>query len=231
MAESEAYERRLRLGASPVVAGASSLLMPGAGQLYNGEVLKGLAYFGATAALVGTTAFTPREGALEGGWYPMVGLAVWGASIADAAYNVHHREEHRPYGGATVAFSGHFGNMGPHYGTSVDLMLRPGVSLGLDRVGYTPQPEGGFDLTVGSRLMLALEGQRLRPGAFIGAGVRHGRPTGVQDITTRTALSAGANVRYYPVTRHFLEADVRYDREGLGAGITTGIGLGVHLGR
>lgn len=231
VAASEAYERKLNLGASPVVAGASSMVIPGAGQLYNGQVWKGLAYFGAVASLVGTTAFTPREQALDGGWWPMLGVAVWGASAADAAYNVHRREETRPKMGATVGFSGGFGNVGPHYGASVDLMLREGVSLGLDRVGYTPGPDDAFDLTAGSRLMLASEGDRWRPGAFVGAGVRHGRLPEDPRIFTRTAFYAGGNLRYYPVTRYFLEGDVRYERDGLGDGFTAGIGFGVHLGR
>jgi len=231
VAASEAYERKLNLGANPVVAGASSMVIPGAGQLYNGQVWKGLAYFGAVSALVGTTAFTPRDNALDGGWWPMLGVAVWGASAADASYNVHRREEKRPRLGATVGFSGGFGNLGPQYGANVDLMLREGVSLGLDRMGYTPGPDDAFDLTGGTRLMLASEGEHWRPGAFVGAGVRHGRLPDDPIVYTRTAFYAGTNLRYYVVTRYFLEGDLRYERDGLGNGITAGVGFGVHLGR
>ncbi len=206
-------------------------MIPGAGQLYNGQIWKGLGYFGAVASLVGTTAFTPREDALDGGWWPMLGVAVWGASVADAAYNVHRREENRPRMGATASFTGGFGNLGPQYGASLDLMLREGVSLGLDRVGYTPGIDDAFDLTVGSRLMFASEGERWRPGAFVGAGVRHGRLVDDPRIYTRTAFYAGGNLRYYVVTRYFLEGDVRYEKDGLGDGLTAGVGFGVHFGR
>lgn len=232
-AASEAYERKLNLAASPAVAGTASLIIPGGGQLYNGQVWKGLAYFGAVSALVGTTAFTPNENSLDGGWWPMLGIAVWGASIADASYNVHRREEKRPVMGATLALTGGFGNdpVGPLYGLSADVMLREGVSIGLDRVGYTPGADRRFDATVGSRLMLASEGDRWRPGVFVGAGVRHGRLANDPRLYTRTTFNAGVNLRYYVVTRYFLEGDARYERDGLGNGLTAGIGMGVHFGR
>jgi hypothetical protein len=255
VAESEDYERRMNLGNSPGVAGGASLLVPGAGQIYNGEILKGIAYFTVTGALVAGLVFQPESEDIHPGLWPMVGAAVWGASVADAAYRVHQREDTRPRLGVQVsgglAYGG--GDFPQHAGLSADLMLRRGISIGLDRVGYTPQPDGGWDLAAGSRVILAAEGEKFRPGLLVGLGVRHGRaydeaveptlstatlppPTGEVPIEepvtqTRTTFSIGTQLRYYVVPRYFLEADLRYENTGDWAGGTASLGFGVHLGR
>ena len=233
VADSVAYERTMNLGASPAVAGAASALIPGAGQLYNRQAWKGIGYFFAVSTLVGTAAFDTGEEVVDGGWWPMLGLALWGASVADATYNVHRREERRPVMGAQLSLSSGFGKLayGPHYGLSADVMLREGLSIGLDRTGYSPGPDGRFDAHVGSRLMLAAESPRWRPAVFVAGGLRHGRDDADAPIATRTAFGLGVGVRYYVVARYFIEADTRLDLDGLGSGVSAGVGMGVHVGR
>ena len=69
--------------------------------------------------------------------------------------------------------------------------------------------------------MLATEGERFRPGAFLAFGVRHGRDRldplplqHVESITdrriTRTVFGAGGNLRYYVVPRYFTEVELRW---------------------
>lgn len=232
IAESEAYERRLHLGASPVVAATASLLIPGAGQLYNRQVWKGVGYFAVVSALVSTSVISVSDEPLSDLW-PLFGVTVWGASVADAAFNVHRREERRPRMGGQLSFGSNYGaGMVPvRLGVSGDLMLREGLSVGLDRVGYSPAPDGGFDVGGGPRVMLSPEGEDWRPAVYMGLGIRHGRPDASQPVVTRTVFAAGANLRAYIVPRYFIEGDVRYERDGLGNAIAGGIGMGIHLGR
>lgn len=232
VAESEAFERRLHLGASPVVAGAASAFVPGAGQLYNGQVWKGLTHFAVVSALVSTSILGARDQPLSNLW-PMVGVTVWGASVADAAYNVHRRETHRPRQGGQLSFGTTYGagQVPIRMGLSGDVMLRDGVSVGIDDLGYSPGPDGGFELAGGTRLMLAAEGETWRPGVHVGMGLRHGRTDLDAPALTRLAFAAGVNLRVYVEPRYFVEADVRYERDGLRHPIVGGIGMGIHLGR
>lgn len=230
--QSRQYERKLNLGASPVVAGGASLVIPGAGQFYNRQYLAGSAYFLATSGLLAGALFQPQDTPASAFW-PAVGVALWGASVADAAYNVHKREESRPIMGGQIAWSlATGGEAWPiHTGFSADVMLRRGLSIGLDRIGYTPF-EDGYDLHAGSRLMVGMDNsQRFRAGALVGFGIRHGQIPGTQAIITRTVFSAGGNLRYYFVPRYFAEVDLRWENEGDWNGIVSGVSMGVHLGR
>lgn len=234
VADSRTYEEGLNLGASPGVAGAASVVIPGAGQLYNNQLWKGLGYFAVSSSLLAGVIFNPTAEELGDGFWPALGAGIWGASIADAIYNVHRRELTRPQLGATVSLAGAFGGdrWPTHLGLSADVMLRPGVSIGLDRVGYTPGPDGSWDLQGGSRFMLASEGERWRPYALLGLGFRHGRAPGPDTtLVTRSVLSAGGGLRYYVVPRYFLDVDARWEQDGDYAGWSSGVGMGVHLGR
>lgn len=234
MERSRDYERQLNLANSPVVAAGASLVIPGAGQVYNHQPWKGAGYFAVTAALMAGVILNPTEDQLGQGFWPTLGAGVWGASIADAAYNVHRRERHRPELGGVLSWSGQFGGrvQARHYGVSADLMLRKNLSIGLDRVGFTRAPEGAWDIHAGSRLMLTTTGRRWRPHALIAVGIRHGRQPGDQDIlATRAVFSAGGGLRYYVVPRYFLELEARWERDGQRSGLTSGVGLGFHLGR
>ena len=233
--ESQAYEERLKLGTSPGVAGAASLVIPGAGQLYNGQLMKGLAYFGTTSLLLAGEVLDPAASDIGSGFWPLLGAATWGAAVADAVYSVHHHEERRPVMGVQLSLGGTFGPLDArwpnHFGMSADLMLRKGVSIGLDRVGYTPF-QGGWDSQLGSRLLLAADGgRRLRPHALIGLGVRYGKAPGAESYLTRIVASGGAGVRYYVVPRYFIEAEGRYESSGEAEGATGSLGFGIHLGR
>ncbi len=240
--ESRDYEERMGLGSSPAVAGTASLVIPGAGQWYNGDYAKGVGYFLATAGLLAGVVFDPTNDATVSSLGPMLGLGLWGASIADGAYGVHRWERRRPVTGGQLSFSAAQGGgeWPTHMGVSADLMLRKGLSIGLDRVGYTWGEDESWDLAAGSRVMVAAEGgKRWRPSALVALGVRHGRAptgsiaTGAEDrvLVTRTTFSAGGGLRYYVVPRYFLEVEGRYENAGDWSGMTGAVGFGVHVGR
>lgn len=233
--ESREYQEGLKLGASPGVAGSASLVIPGAGQLYNGQIWKGLGYFGATSSLLAGVILDPAASDIGNGFWPLLGAVVWGASIADATYNVHRHEDRRPVMGVQLSGSGLFGpveNQWPaHFGLSADLMLRKGLSIGLDRVGYTPSQDG-WDTQFGSRLLLAIDGdRRFRPHTLIGLGVRYGKVPGAESYLTRVVASGGVGLRYYVVPRYFVEAETRYESSGEASGMVGSLGMGIHLGR
>ena len=232
--DSEDFERSNHLDDSPAIAGIASFVVPGAGQVYNDQVFKGLAFFGgASLVLVETVVPEDRGRLFERGFFPMLGAGLWGASIADAVYNVHRREAHRPKMGVTLSTSAGYGTgqWPVHLGVSVDVLLRPGLSIGLDRVGLTPVDQG-WDGQFASRLMVAREGQKFRPHLLFGLGVRHGQEPGPSTkLVTRTFASAGAGFRYYTVPRYFIEVDGRYEVAGDTSGWVGGLGMGVHLGR
>ncbi len=239
------YEKRLNLGHSPVIAGTSSFMIPGAGQFYNGQKSKGALYFGATAVLMSGALFVPRLGPsgvegvddLDPRVWPVLGAMVWGASIADATYNVKHLEDKRPILGTTIGWGGLFG-AGPwpfHQGLSADVIVTEGLSVGLDRVGFTTWGDGGYDVQLGSRLMLAYEGGKLRPGVFGAFGLRYGHQPSDGPYPNLTAgrgvAGAGVNLRYYVVPRYFTEVEGRIEYGGDEIVGVAGFGLGVHLGR
>jgi hypothetical protein len=231
---SEHYERKLNLGSSPAVAAITSAVVPGAGQLYNGQVWKGAAYFGATSTMLAGTLVNPSDLQVSRAFWPVLGATIWGASIADALYNVHRREEKRPILGGQISLGGSFGGdpFGHHFGLSGDVMLRPGLSLGLDRLGWSGgYPEGGYDLHVGSRLMVAAEWQKFRPGLLLAFGLRHGRLEPESVLLTRFVFGAGANLRYYVVPRYFMELGMRWERDGEWDALVSSVSMGLHVGR
>jgi hypothetical protein len=231
--QSQAYEAKLNLGSSPTMAGGASLVIPGAGQMYNGQVWKGIAYFAATGTVM--SSLLSGSDLTSNGVVAMLGISLWGASVADAVYNVHRNEEDRPSRGATLsAGAGFHGSaLYPHHiGLSGDLMLGQGFSIGVDRVGYTPYAEGGWDAAVGSRFMVALrEGRRWRPAGFMTMGYRHGQAPGGTALLSRLVFGGGANIRYYPVPRYFTEIEARWEQNGIEGNLGAGVMLGVHLGR
>jgi hypothetical protein len=226
------YERRLNLSHSPVVAGTASLAMPGAGQFYDKHYVKGAAYFGATAILMSGFVVAPKDN-LDPRVWPVMGLAVWGASVADAVYNVHRAEERRPYTGWTLAYGGSFGaGRWPfHQGLSAEVIPITGLSLGLDRVGYTTWGAGGYDWSLGSRLMVAADQKRARLGAFAAFGLRYGHDPNLRYTEFRAVVGGGVDVRYYVVPRYFVDVDARVEYGGEDVAAVAGLGAGVHIGR
>lgn len=234
---SRAWKEDQRLGSSPALAGSASLVIPGAGQIYNQQVWKGLAYFGATSGLLAGLVWNPTDDQIATAFWPMLGAGVWGAAVADATYNVHRREEHRPRLGGQLSLSAvqGGGDWPTHVGMSGDLMLAKGLSIGLDRVGYTWGTDGRWDLNAGSRVIVAGEGERWRPYVLLALGARHGRAPSLDGadrvLVTRTTLAGGGGLRYYVVPRYFLEVDARFESAGDWTGFSGSTGFGVHLGR
>lgn len=223
----------------PFTAGAASVAIPGAGQLYRGQYAKGLAYFLATSALLVTTLYDPID-EVHTGAIALAGAALWGGSVADAASS--DPGARRRIEGLQVSFSGGFGvqdwRWPTHYGLSADLPLFHrdtetgpiGISVGLDRVGVTPYPDG-WDAHVGSRILAGWEGQRWRPAALVAFGLRTGElPTGTARLT-RTVIGVGGELRYFMTPRYFTLLEARWERDGDQNGLRSGVGLGLHLGR
>ena len=226
----------LDLRHSPVVAGLASGVLPGTGQVYNGQWVKGGAFllgFAATAG--GAFGLSALNGATEAGLAlgppPTRALAamVWGWSIADASWNVHRREGFRPREGVAVSYAGRWapGDAPAGSGFAADWILEPGFSVGLDRVGTARDDAGNGWGSLGARLMFAAEGDRLRPGAFVSSAV-------VLDATggspVRAVTGAGGNLRWYATPRYFLETDLRAELEEKVVRPVGGLGLGVHFG-
>ncbi|MFT7519408.1 MAG: hypothetical protein ACI9MC_001549 [Kiritimatiellia bacterium] len=228
---SRRFEERLNLKQNPVVAGLSSGLVPGAGQIYNRQYLKGGVFFGATALLVGgVTIFSAKRDDVPNASGAAIGLALWGASIADGVYNVHRNEQVRPRTGGAIGWSTGFGVDGrAHTGLMVELNPIKHVSIGLDRTGWSRLSDG-WDLHLGSRLLGTIDLERWRLGAFLSYGVRGGERVG-QGFTVRGVIGTGLSVRYYTTPRYFIEIDQRVEADGGELSPVVGIAMGVHLGR
>jgi uncharacterized caspase-like protein len=235
--KSRQLELDLHLGSSPVIAGVASSLLPGAGQVYNHQIFKGLVYLGATSAFLSGFVLDPTNRYDPTGYgspiLPTLGLALWGASIADGIYNVHRNETERPVGGVQLGYAAMVGGSEEypyHLGASADVVLFDGVSVGLDGVGYTQYGLNRYDIAAGSRLMWGVEGSnKFRPGVFGAFGVRYGRDH--QESVTRFVGAPGVDLRYYVVPRYFVELEGRYEFGALWQGPVFGLGLGTHLGR
>jgi len=240
---SQAFVEELNLGESPTVAGGLSLLVPGGGQLYNGQRTKAVGYFLGTAAFVGggTVFSLGKDDVRTGGVAAAIGFSLWGASIADAVQHVHMNERHRPRTATAIGWStGWSDDTRAHTGLMVEVTPVEHLSLGLDRTGYTRHPNGGWDVHLGSRLVFALEGERFRPGVFVSYGLRLGRtgldlPDNVvpsqRPIVLRGVIGGGMMVRYHTTTRYFIELDARVERDGYDVRGVAGIGMGVLIGR
>jgi hypothetical protein len=231
VADSERRMREQRIGSSPGLAGAMSTMIPGAGQLYNGQTLKGVLYFGGTASLLGSTYFTRvGEGGGQAVGMTMLGAALWGASIADAAYNVHRREDGPPEGGATLAFTARGDDTVPvRLGLTGELHVVRGLFIGLDQLGAGWDDRGRWDLHLGSRLRYELGHGVIRPSALVAAGIRTG-DLGASQVT-RPVFGFGLDARYHPVPRYFMAPELRYELDGVEHGAFFGLSAGLHLGR
>jgi len=243
--------RAIDLRESPAIAGLASSVLPGAGQVYNDQWVRGALFFGGVVSLsgvgYGVSFYQDRQfdgSPLGPNVSTMLGTMLYGWSIADAAWQVHEREDFRPRTGVTLSLESLWyetdwdksmdSDGGDNTllreahsnGFSVDWIIKPGFSLGLDRVGLIRYTEG-MDVAVGGRLMVAPEWDRLRPGAFVATGFRVG--TG-GEATFRPVFSGGGNIRWYLTPRYFVNYEVRYEQEAGEPYTTHGGGLGVHLG-
>jgi hypothetical protein len=225
---------------SALVGGAASTLVPGGGQFYNGQWAKGTAMFAGTFALLGGSLLADEEGFFRGsitGPDPLrLGAAMlYGASIADAAWNVQRREAGHPQGGWTLATSAVWGPHGVDSpwaaGLSAEWLARPGLAVALDRTGWTRAPDGSSAWSAGGRLQLAFaEGPRMRPGAFAAVGLRV-RDTAETAPAAEPVVGLGTNLRWYVTPRYFVEGEVRVETDGGAPVMVAGGGLGLHFGQ
>ncbi len=170
---------------SPLVASGLSVLVPGGGQIYNRQGVKGAFLMAGTFALFAGSVFVPDEGFFSGsitGPDPLsLGAAMlYGTAIADAAYHANPRpgrETRHPGTGATVAtYAGWdpaagFGN--PYVaGLSADWLITPNIALGVDRIGWTRNTATQSRWNFGSRVSFAVDGKHWRPYAFLAGGGR-----------------------------------------------------------
>jgi hypothetical protein len=229
------FVKELDLHDSPALAGASSLLVPGGGQIYNRRPARGAAYFLSTAALVGggtLFSFTGPDDRARANVATALGIAVWGASIADAVHDVRRAETVRPRTGFALGWSMGFSPYeAPRMGLLADVTPVPHLTLGIDRLGATFRLGGPWEVFLGSRLILAAEGEVVRPGVFVAQGVRGGQRTLAGPIEIRGVFGAGALVRVYATPRYFLELDGRWEYDQPRHGASVGVGLGVPIGR
>lgn len=240
-----------------LVAAGFSTLVPGAGQLYQKQWKKGAVMLGSSALLLGSGVAlrSVGQGGLGDGSLTgpnpayLLGVGVWGWSVSDAA--LHGKPDGpRPLDGYTLsAETAWWRTMQTPYtaGVAADFMLRPGLSIGLDRTGYTRSvlADGGM-FAIGGRVMLAKDWERLRPGVFVATGLRAGYftdPRAVDPFTeeplelttpdrlVRLAVAAGVNTRLYLNDRYFVSYELRYELDGHLPRLTHAGGVGVHLGR
>jgi hypothetical protein len=228
---------------SPYIAGGLSVLTPGAGQAYNGQWVKGGLLFLGTASLFGGGVLWQsadpqgRSGSLIGSDLAMgIGAALYGFSVADAAWTARKKETFRPRKGVVLLTeTGWEVSEGTEWptdtGIAADWIMVPGFSLGLDRTGIVTHADGSRTFGMGSRMTLGADAwRRLRPGAFMAFGFRAGSfDDGISGL--RPAWAAGANLRWYLTPRYLVELEGREQWVGQRANLVLAGGIGVHLGR
>lgn len=224
---------------SPMIAAGASTALPGAGQFYNGQWVKGGLFFVGTFALAGGSLLSADDAFFRGSitgpdYLRLTAAMLYGAAIADAAWQVDKRETFRPMRGFTLSTSALWApdvDMGSPWtaGLSSEWLVTKGFSLGLDRVGWTGSPDGRSAWNVGTRLSLHVDGKRWRPGVFASPGLRVHTPAGGA-TTVAPVMSGGGNLRWYVTPRYFVENEVRVEFEGGPPVFLFGGGLGVHFG-
>jgi hypothetical protein len=193
---------------SPLVASGLSLILPGAGQIYNQQGVKGGLLMAGTFALFAGSVFVPDRSFFSGsitGPDPLaLGAAMlYGTAVADAAWNANPhpgREARHPSGGGTLStYAGWDPSVGadtPYVaGISGEWWVTPNLALGVDRVGWTRQSELESRWNFGSRVSFAVDGDRWRPYAFVAGGGR------VIETADRDATDAGTVGRFAAMER------------------------------
>jgi hypothetical protein len=244
---------RIDLRHSPVIAASASALLPGAGQAYNGQWAKGAGMLIGWGAATGGAFSVQRAMGdnvdLAGGMFftgPTPGLMiaqmVRGWAAADG-WQVLRREAGRPVTGVVLTYGTAWrgakegedtvtGDLAlAATGLSVDWVMEPGFSLGLDRTGYIRRPEGSVLFDTGARMAFGFfERSRLRPSLFVYGGLE-------VDTARQAAVpvagqaGAGADLRWYLTPRYFVTVEGRGGVRGEELAWSSGAGLGLHLGR
>lgn len=230
---------------NPYVAMSFSTLIPGAGQMYNRQYGKGMLYLGGTYVLVGTgLAFNTVGG--EGPSFKgsvigptpanAAGFALWGMAMSQAYYQQKYgleRPDRKPEGvhvSLETAWRNDWDQ--PHTtGVAVDWVITPGVSIGLDRTGWTKTANSADErvFNVGGRIMIAPEWQRFRPGVFGATNLRIGRHEASQR-TVRGVLAAGVQLRFFATPRYYFTIETRGELDDGELYWINGGGLGVQFG-
>lgn len=225
---------------SPLLAGGASTLLPGAGQFYNGQWVKGGVLFAGTAAFLGSSVLAAGtsdrfwNGSITGpDMLRLTAAMFYGAAIADASYQARRREVFRPMKGWTMSTTALWSpdRMSAPYtaGMNVEWLAAKGLSVSLDRIGWTHTPDRENVWSLGSRLGLSIDGERVKPGLFVALGGRVRDPDGGPAVLHYT-VGAGGNFRWYVTPRYFVEHELRVETEGGPAVFLLGGGLGVHFG-
>lgn len=253
--ESQEALDSIDLSHSPWIAAGASVVVPGAGQVYNGQWFKGGLLFVGTASLFGGgllwrgTSEVDSGSVLGPNFATLMGAGIYGFSIADAAWRASGRaQDFRPRQGLVVTAETGWHPGGEPVppgmeqegedrvvwpatsGVAVDWIMPSGFSLGLDRTGLVTNLDGSRTFNVGSRGTLALDRDtHLRPGVFLALDMR-GNP--VEDrYHLRPVVGVGANLRWYLTPRYLLQFEARQEIDGGDSSMVFGGGLGVHLFR
>ncbi|MCB9758941.1 MAG: caspase family protein [Alphaproteobacteria bacterium] len=234
---------------SPAVASGLSAVMPGTGQFYNHQWLKGVGMMGGSIALLGTgfALFNSDESGLMTGSVigpnPLtaMGWMAYGLSVSDAG--LHHRASpawHPERGWTLAAETAWSQTAATPYtaGMAADFFLLPQLSVGLDRTGLTrahPEHGDGATFSFGGRAMVGPDWKRYRPALFVATGFRAGNLSLDSDVVQsdtplRFAVGAGVNNRLYLNHRYFVQYEFRTELDGGDLAFVHAAGLGWHFG-
>lgn len=227
---------------SPAVAAGSSLVLPGAGQFYNRQWVKGGLYLAGFATAMGGSLLAVDadnqffHGSITGPDYLRLTAAMlYGASVADAAYNVNQREDSRPRTGWALstasAWTPDQSAATPWVaGVNVEWIPQKNVGLALDRVGWTSSELGSGAWGLGGKgSVFFLQTDHLRPSLFVAGGMRYRYAKGDPGFLVPT-VGAGGSLRWYVTPRYFVENEWRVELEDANPRFTWGGGLGVQFG-
>ncbi|MCK6502598.1 caspase family protein [Myxococcota bacterium] len=244
---------RLDLRHSPVIAASASALLPGAGQAYNGQWAKGAGMLiGWGAATGGAFSVQRAMGDDLDGWGGMlftgptpglmIAQMVRGWAAADG-WQVLRREGGRPVTGVVLTYGTAWrtaakgeatvtGDLAlASTGLSVDWVMDPGFSLGVDRTGYVRRPDGSVLFDTGARMAFGFfERSRLRPSLFVYGGLEVDSDPQAPSPVAGLA-GAGADLRWYLTPRYFVTVEGRGGVRDDDLAWSSGAGLGLHLGR
>jgi hypothetical protein len=231
---------------SPLLGGLASAGLPGAGQYYNGQWFKGTVYMVGFSAFMGASLLgNPSEFGIAGSltgpdMLRLSALMLYGAAIADGAYFANPGREWRPMRGWALSSAVDWTIGNPWFtpsvaGVNLDFPLVKGVSLGVDRLGWTHAPlqdeEGLFEdiYGIGSRADFYIDGKHFRPGFFTAVGLRLRVPDeGPADFSP--VIGGGVNMRWYVTPRYFVQHEFRLESDGGPVDVQFGGGVGVHFG-
>ncbi len=229
---------------NPPLAAGVSLLMPGTGHMLQGRWVEGALFLGSYWALQGTGWGVPSAldqsqkvstgSPLGPNALTMMGFMVMGWAASDAAYKASGQvSTWRPVQGVSISAETMWNDTlaTPHTsGFSVDYFVKPHVSLGLDRAGFTRYPNGMWDANAGMRLMVGPAWKHVRPGLFLSSGFRAGNGDENGQVA-RLLFGSGGEIRWYVNPRYFVKYEARWEREAAEDAFIQGGGLGVHLGK